>query len=82
MDAGLAAGEVYALAEADEHLRWAVDVMPQLTDDAAVSGSQAVDLLAAAAEAAHLNGDGQRAAALVTDAISRVEDPGRRAALY
>lgn len=86
VDAGLAAREVYAFAEADEHLRWAVELMPKLTDaDIEAVGLAApdrIDLLAEAAEAAHLSGDGPRAAALVEDVIEQVDEPGRRAALY
>lgn len=86
VDAGLAAGGVYAFAEADEHLRWAVELAPVPSDaELAAAGLVApdrIELLAAAAEAAHLSGDGKRAAALVEDAIGWVDEPVRQAALY
>ena len=82
VNAGLAAEEVYAFADADEHLARAVELADDLPD--AVFEPLPVDrveLLASAAQAAHLAGQGDRAVAAIRAAMPLTDDAARRAQL-
>jgi DNA-binding CsgD family transcriptional regulator len=80
--AGLAAAEVYALADADEDLARAVELSRELPDEAFVQlPVDRVDLLADAAQIASLVGHSDRATSLVRDAVSITDDPIRQSQL-
>jgi DNA-binding CsgD family transcriptional regulator/tetratricopeptide (TPR) repeat protein len=83
--AGLAAEALYAFAEADEHfsrvlvLRAEIETDPANGDPFADVAVDPVDVLMHAAQAAHLLGDGARAADLADRAAEECADPSRRA---
>jgi ATP/maltotriose-dependent transcriptional regulator MalT len=82
VQAGLAAERVYAFADADAHLRRAVELAQEVSTDAWAGLSlDRAGLLAHAAQAAHLMGDGERAVELVTKAAEHSEDTLQRARL-
>ncbi len=81
VEAGVAAQEVYAFAEADEYLSRAVRLFREGEDATrrqAGTGVGQVELLVRAAQAAHLMGDGSRAVALAAEAATLSgDDPVR-----
>jgi DNA-binding CsgD family transcriptional regulator/tetratricopeptide (TPR) repeat protein len=80
--AGLAAEAVSAFADADEHLARAVDLVRGLPDSVFEPLSiDRVELLASAAQAAHLAGHGDRAVAAIRAAMPLTDDPARQAQL-
>ncbi|MDA0160235.1 AAA family ATPase [Solirubrobacter ginsenosidimutans] len=74
VEAGIAAADVFAYAEAAVHFERALELA-----DASVDR---VDLLARAAQAARFTGDPERAVALCREAIALESDGERRARLY
>lgn len=78
--AGLAAEDVYAFAEADEHFSRAVDIGARI-GPAPDQPIDRIDVLVHASQAAHLTGDGPRAVRLAEDAATLTEDPARRSAI-
>ncbi|UYM04828.1 helix-turn-helix transcriptional regulator [Solicola gregarius] len=78
--AGLAAEQVYAFADADEHYTRAVRLTSgrSMIAGAALDG---VELLVHASQAAHLTGDGPRAVRLADEAGTLTPDPIRRSAI-
>ncbi len=82
--AGVAAETLFAFAEADEHFTRALDLLGELDpalDPFEGTGLDRVDLLVHAAQAAHLLGDGGRAANLADRAAQECADSTRRAAV-
>ena len=88
VSAGLAAEGLHAFIEADEHYARALDVLADLETAHAVphpveaAGLDLVDLLVHAAQAAHLVGDGGRAADLADRAAAECRDPAARAEIW
>lgn len=78
--AGLAAEDVYAFAEADEHFSRAVDLGARI-DPAPTLPLDRIDVLVHASQAAHLTGDGPRAVRLAEEAATLATDPARRSAI-
>ena len=88
VSAGLAAEGLHAFIEADEHYARALDVLADLDTAPVVphhvqaAGLDLVDLLVHAAQAAHLVGDGGRAADLADRAAAECRDPAARAEIW
>ena len=80
--AGLAAAEVYALADADEDLTRAVELSRELPDGAFEDlAVDRIDLFAQAAQMASLIGHSDQATALIRDAVAMSDDAVRQAHL-
>jgi DNA-binding CsgD family transcriptional regulator/tetratricopeptide (TPR) repeat protein len=82
--AGLAAERTHAFAEADSHYQRALELWEWMPNPGRPAGLDRVDLLARAAEAAAFTGAVERAAALLEEALDRVDptaEPVRAAVL-
>jgi DNA-binding CsgD family transcriptional regulator/tetratricopeptide (TPR) repeat protein len=83
--AGVEAERVAAFAEANAHFERAAELWDAVPEERRADGPSRPELLRRAAEAAHLSGDHDRAAALVRSALALVDlgaDPMTGAALH
>lgn len=83
--AGLQAAEVYAYAEARQHLERAIELWDEVAPDARVTAVDKVDLLSRAAQAARCTNAAGRAAELCRTALDTIDptrEPLRAAMLY
>ena len=82
VEAGRAAEELYAFAEAHRHLENALDIWDEVEDAEARAGTDRAEVLSRSAENANLTGELHRAVALAQQAVDLVDaadDPVRSA---
>jgi tetratricopeptide (TPR) repeat protein len=84
VQAGLAAERAHAFPEAQRHYERALELWDQVLQPASLAGTDRLDLLTSAADAARFSGRIQRALVLLTEALDQLDpasDPARVALL-